>query len=95
MSTTRLTKKLNFRLKKRLRRDILLRLYICASRLILIKTKGEQLKNDNSDAKVRLGKAWEHVAGSQFKYLMVFEKYPLKEEGAYNFSDFSRIIQEL
>ena len=39
--------------------------------------------------------AWEHVAGSQFKYLMVFEKYPLKEDGAYNFSDFSRIIQEL
>lgn len=66
-----------------------------SGRLILIETKGEQLKNDDSDAKVRLGKAWEHVAGSQFKYLMVFEKYPLKEDGAYNFSDFSRIIQEL
>ena len=65
-----------------------------SGKMILIETKGEQLKNDDSDAKVRLGKAWEHVAGSQFKYLMVFENYPLNEDGAYNFSDFSRIIKE-
>lgn len=64
-------------------------------RLILIEAKGEQLKTEECEAKVRLGKAWENMAGSKFKYLMVFDLYPLDVEGAYSFSDFCRIIKDM
>lgn len=68
--------------------------YSASGRVILIESTGEQLKNDDSAAKVRLGKAWDHVAGSKYKYLMVFELYPLAAEGACNFDDFSRMMKE-
>ena len=66
-----------------------------SGRFILIESKGEQLKNDDSAAKVRLGRAWDHAAGSKYKYLMVFDQYPLNLDGAYNFDDFTRMMKEL
>lgn len=64
-------------------------------RVLLIESKGEQLKNDDSAAKVRLGQAWANTSGSSFKYLMVFDQYPLDIDGACNFDNFQRIIREM
>lgn len=69
--------------------------YTANGRILLVESKGEQLKNDDSAAKVRLGNAWDHAAGSQFKYLMVFDQFPLEMSGAYKFDDFSRMMREM
>lgn len=42
--------------------------------LILIETKGDHLDNDDSRAKIALGKKWAEKAGDSFKYFMVFQK---------------------
>ena len=68
--------------------------YSASGRVILIESKGEQLKNDDSAAKVRLCKAWDHAAGSKYKHLMVFDLYPLTADGACNFDDFSRMMKK-
>ncbi|WP_176012137.1 DEAD/DEAH box helicase [Victivallis sp. Marseille-Q1083] len=64
-------------------------------RILLIESKGEQLRNDDSAAKVRLGKSWANASGQQFRYLMVFDQFPLDMDGAYKFDDFSRMMREL
>lgn len=64
-------------------------------RFLLIESKGEQLKNDDTIAKIHLGRSWDRVAGPQYKYLMVFDQYPLDLNGAYNFDDFSRLLREM
>ena len=48
--------------------------YTNQGNLILIETKGDYLDNDDSRAKIDLGKKWAEKAGDRFKYFMVFEK---------------------
>lgn len=69
--------------------------YTRNGRILLIESKGEQLRNDDSAAKVRLGKSWANASGPQFRYLMVFDQFPLDMDGAYKFDDFSRMVREL
>ena len=68
--------------------------YTQSGRTIIIESKGEQLKNDDSAAKVRLGTSWDNASGAQFKYLMVFDQFPLDMAGAYNFDQFSRMLRD-
>lgn len=53
--------------------------------IVLIETKGEHLKNDDSDTKVELGKLWQDCVGRKFRYIMVFEQTPL--DGAVSWQD--------
>jgi type III restriction enzyme len=53
--------------------------------LVLIETKGEHLQNDDSDAKVELGKQWQDCAGRNYRYVMVFDQVPVS--GAVNWQD--------
>lgn len=53
--------------------------------LVLIETKGEHLKNDDSDTKVELGKLWQECVGRGYRYIMVFDQVPV--EGAVNWQD--------
>lgn len=43
-----------------------------SGKIILAETKGEHLKNDDSQEKIELGAAWRNVAGNQYRYYMVF-----------------------
>jgi type III restriction enzyme len=46
-----------------------------SNKTILLETKGDDRDNSDSEAKIRLGKAWENRAGKQgYKYFMVFDK---------------------
>ena len=44
---------------------------------VLIEAKGPQLKNEDSELKIKMGAQWEKCAGSAFKYYMVFESNPM------------------
>lgn len=48
--------------------------YTNQGNLILVETKGDYLDNDDSRAKIALGKKWAEKAGDRFKYFMVFQK---------------------
>ena len=63
------------------------------NRVIVVETKGSQLSNPDSAAKLRLGLAWEKATkSSMYKYLMLFDKNAI--EGAFNLEDgISRIKQ--
>ena len=69
--------------------------FICASEkgnIIAIETKGEQLKNDDSVEKLRLGSTWADNAGTQFKYFMIFEHDPYDSKDSFSFNQFREDI---
>lgn len=61
--------------------------------VILLEVKGGHLTNEDSKAKVKLGKQWESLAGQRFKYFMVFRNNAI--EGAYNFDEAKNLIRQL
>ena len=64
-----------------------------SGRIVLIETKGKQLKNDDSKEKLELGKAWARKAGDTYRYFMVFKQEPL--EGAVNTERLLQIMESL
>ena len=56
--------------------------------IVLVEAKGEQLKNDDSKAKLALGKKWDYMCGEKFKYYMVFEKSDMQIQGSYTMDRF-------
>lgn len=63
--------------------------------IVLVETKGEHLKNDDSAKKARLGRAWQNVAGKGYRYYMVFRDTDPKEDGMVSMSDFLKRLQNL
>lgn len=63
--------------------------------LIVIETKGDHLENTESDKKIELGRAWQHLSGSIYRYYMVFQTKDLHISGSYKFDDFMEIIKNL
>ncbi|MDZ7923883.1 MAG: hypothetical protein U5M23_07425 [Marinagarivorans sp.] len=61
--------------------------------IVLIETKGEHLKNDDSDTKVELGKLWQDCVGRKFRYIMVFEQTPL--DGAVSWQDATEMLNAI
>ena len=66
-----------------------------SGKIILVETKGEHLKNDDSRDKIELGKAWRNSAGNQYRYYMVFRDSDNLPEGAVSMSEFVEIIKKL
>ncbi len=64
-------------------------------KIICAETKGEHLKNENSQEKIELGAAWSNHAGSQFRYYMVFKEETDLPKGAVSMSKFLEIIKVL
>lgn len=62
--------------------------------ILAIETKGEHLKNDDSAAKLSLGRRWaagaSGIDGRQYRYFMVFDHDPLAN--AYDFNEFKRLL---
>lgn len=57
--------------------------------------EGEQLKNDDSKDKLALGKKWDYMCGSKFKYYMVFEHKNMEIQGSYTMDRFIEILKNL
>ena len=64
-----------------------------SNKTIVLETKGVDRDNSDSEAKIRLGKAWERKAGSSFKYFMVFDKKEVKD--SHKLDDFLKLIKEM
>lgn len=46
-------------------------------KIIVLETKGDDRDNSDSELKLQLGKLWESKAGSEFKYMMIFDNNPI------------------
>jgi len=60
---------------------------------LLLKLKGDDRDNSDSELKLKLGKVWEAKAGSEFKYMMVFDNNPV--EGAKRLADALEQLKQL
>lgn len=63
--------------------------------LVLIETKGDHLWNDESKAKLHLGRMWQAQAGGQHRYFMVFKEKLVREDGAYTLDEFAGVMKSL
>lgn len=63
--------------------------------IVVIETKGEHLKNDDSNRKIRLGRAWANMSGNGYRYYMVFEDGVTPPDGAVTLSELVRILEKL
>ena len=67
-----------------------------SGRIIMVEFKGDHLGNDNSEAKLKLGKQWASKAsetGSKYAYFMVFKSNPIS--GAYTLADFAEMLKTM
>ncbi|HIW76401.1 MAG TPA: DEAD/DEAH box helicase family protein [Candidatus Gordonibacter avicola] len=60
--------------------------------ILAIETKGEQLKNDDSRAKLDLGTRWAMMAGSNYRYFMVFDHDAIDASSSYTLAEFKTQI---
>lgn len=69
-----------------------------SGKILMIETKGDQLKNDESKIKSETGAKWAakaSMAGRLYKYYMVFQTKNPDYEGAYSHERFMEIVREL
>lgn len=69
--------------------------YTASSKIILVETKGDDRDNSDSKRKVRLGRKWADMAGSQYRYYMVFDENDTGFDGAYKFAEFCDLMKRL
>ena len=63
--------------------------------IVVVESKGEHLKNDDSNRKIRLGRAWANKSGNDYRYYMVFEDGVTPPDGAVTLSELVRILEKL
>ena len=68
---------------------------IKSGKIILAETKGEHLKNDDSQEKIELGAAWRNAAGNQYRYYMVFRDEENLPHGAVSMGQFLETVKAL
>jgi type III restriction enzyme len=66
-----------------------------SGKILMIEPKGDHLENTESRQKAKIGRAWQNMAGANFRYYMVFENKEPEGEGALRFDDFMTIVREL
>ena len=66
-----------------------------SGKILLIETKGDHLDNDESKIKAKTGDQWDRLAGSQYRYFMVFQTKQPDYPGAYSRERFMEIIKGL
>ena len=64
-----------------------------SGKVILLEVKGGHLDGTDSAAKVRLGKKWEALSGTNYFYFMVFENKAI--EGAYNLEKAKELLKQI
>ena len=73
--------------------DIIVMLH--SGKILMVETKGDQLDNDESREKAKIGDQWARLAGKQYKYYMVFETKQPNYPGAYSLERFMEIVKGL
>lgn len=73
--------------------DIIVMLH--SGKILMVETKGDQLDNDESKVKAKIGDQWARLAGKQYKYYMVFETKQPNYPGAYSLERFMEIVKGL
>lgn len=63
--------------------------------VLALEPKGEQMKNDDSQRKLKLGRKWAELAGSKYRYYMVFQDGVSPLEEAVNVSQLMKILENL
>lgn len=66
-----------------------------SGKILLIETKGDHLENTETKYKLELGRAWQNMAGSKFRYYMVFQSKDLNLTGAVQFDKFCELVRGL
>lgn len=66
-----------------------------SGKIVLVETKGEHLKNDDSRDKIALGQEWRSAAGNRFRYYMVFADGAEPLQGAVEMKEFVEIVKRL
>lgn len=66
-----------------------------SGKILMIETKGDHLDNKESKIKAKLGHQWANLAGSQYRYFMVFQTKAPDYPGAYSYDRFMEIIKGL
>lgn len=61
----------------------------------MIETKGDHLDNDESKEKAKIGDEWASLAGSQYRYYMVFQTKQPGYQGACSYDRFMEILKGL
>lgn len=64
-------------------------------KILMIETKGDHLDNDESKEKAKIGQQWDMLAGSSYRYFMVFESKSPDYPGAYSYDRFMEIVKGL
>lgn len=64
-----------------------------SGKVLMIETKGDHLDNDESKAKAQIGRQWDSLAGSNFRYFMVFQNKSPGYPGAYSYDNFMEILK--
>ena len=64
-----------------------------SGKILMIETKGDHLDNDESKEKAKIGQQWDMLAGSNYRYFMVFESKSPDYPGAYSYGRFMEIIK--
>ena len=62
--------------------------------VILVESKGSHLDGDDSETKLRLGRAWQAHAGSRYRYFMVFKDKTIGQ-GSYKLDNFAEVMKNL
>ena len=66
-----------------------------SGKIVLIETKGDHLENAETRQKLAVGRAWQSLAGANYRYYMVFQNKDLNLDGAYHFEKFMDILKNL
>lgn len=66
-----------------------------SGKILMIETKGDHLDNDESKEKAKIGQQWDMLAGSKYRYFMVFESKSPDYPGTYSYDRFMEIVKEL
>lgn len=62
-------------------------------KILLVESKGDDRDNSDSEAKARLGKEWQQLCGTNYRYFMVFDKRTM--DGAVTLAQAKKWISEL
>lgn len=68
-------------------------LYTTRGTIILLETKGDDRDNTDTEDKIILGEQWERLAGSNYRYFMVFDK--TRMDGAFTVDEALKVIAKL
>ena len=64
-----------------------------SGKILMVETKGDHLDNDESKEKARIGAKWASLAGSNYRYYMVFQTKQPDYPGAVSYDRFMEILK--